>query len=86
MSKQVVPGMGRVERALSILWPSFVTAGILETMLFAVVDPATFSWFGGEPIEISRQAIYTLTFLLLWGVSTLGCSITALLLHEQDPD
>lgn len=78
-------GMGRVERVLSILWPSFVTAGILEALIFAVVDPDTLSWFGGEPMALSRQAVYTLTFLLLWGVVSLGCSITALLLHEQDP-
>ncbi|MFZ4651139.1 MAG: hypothetical protein ACOYLV_10535 [Rubrivivax sp.] len=86
MRKPMGHGMGRLERALSILWPSFVTAGILETLLFAVVDPAALSWFGGEPMELSRQAVYTLTFLLLWGVIALGCSITALLLHEQDPD
>jgi len=86
MRKPGQAGMGRRERALSILWPSFVTAGILETLLFAVVDPATLSWFGGEPVALSRQAVYSLTFLLLWGVISLGCSITALLLHEQDPD
>jgi hypothetical protein len=25
---------------LQILWPAFMTAGVLETMVFAVIDPA----------------------------------------------
>ena len=35
--------------------PSFLMAGVLEMLVFAVVDPATCSWFGGAPVDLSRH-------------------------------
>ena len=34
-------------RALCILWPAFVMAGVLEMLVFALVDPAGLRWMGG---------------------------------------
>jgi hypothetical protein len=45
-------------QALLILWPAFVMAGVLEMLVFAVLDPSTMRWFGAEPIEWSRTAVY----------------------------
>jgi hypothetical protein len=67
------------ERVLLILWPSFVMAGVLEMLVFAVVDPTTMRWFGGEAIEWSRSAVYSVTFLIFWGVIATSGAITALL-------
>ena len=61
--------MGRAERVLSVLWPAFVMAGVLETVVFAMVDPETLTWFGGEPLAWSRQAVYTVSFFVFWGSS-----------------
>ena len=36
-----------LRRTLRILWPAFLVAGVLEMMVFAVVDPADMRWFGG---------------------------------------
>ncbi|HEX6704829.1 MAG TPA: hypothetical protein VF169_08735 [Albitalea sp.] len=67
------------ERALLILWPAFVMAAVLEALVFAVVDPNGMQWFGAEPIEWSRSAIYSVTFFIFWGVIATSGAITALL-------
>lgn len=72
------------QRALQILWPAFMAAGVLEMLVFAVVDPGDLHWFGGPPITWSAQAVYTVTFLIFWvAISTAG-AMTALLALESD--
>ena len=71
--------------AMTVLWPSFLMAGVLEMLVFAVIDPEQMTWFGGAPIEWSRQAVYTVSFLLFWGVISTAGALTALLMREQDP-
>ena len=72
------------ERALLILWPAFVMAGVLEMMVFAVLDPGTMRWFGTETIDWSRSAVYSVTFFIFWGVIATSGAITALL-EEPGP-
>ncbi len=74
--------MGRAEQVLSVLWPAFVMAGVLETVVFAMVDPATLTWFGGEPLGWSRQAVYTVSFFVFWGVIAAASALTAALSCE----
>ena len=74
--------MNRV--ALQILWPAFLMAGVLEVLVFALVDPSDLHWLGGAPIEASRQAVYTLAFLAFWAVIAAAGAITALLLEQAD--
>jgi len=52
------------QRALLILWPAFVMAGVLEMLVFVVVDPKTLQWFGAEPLQWSATAVYSVTFLI----------------------
>lgn len=75
-----------IRLGLQILWPAFLMAGVLEMLIFAVVDPADLQWFGGPPIEWPRQAIYTVTFLLCWMVTATSSALTALLLGKVDDD
>jgi hypothetical protein len=72
------------QRALRILWPAFLMAGVLEIMVFAVVDPGDLHWFGGPAIGWSSQAIYTVTFLIFWGAVATAGAITALLWLEPE--
>ncbi|WP_280156019.1 hypothetical protein [Piscinibacter sp. XHJ-5] len=67
------------ERALLILWPSFLMAGVLEMLVFAVVDPGTMHWFGADPIDWSPSAVYSVTFFIFWGAVATSGAITALL-------
>ena len=65
--------------ALQILWPAFLMAGVLEMLVFALIDPNDMHWLGGAPIQVPRQAIYTLAFLAFWAVIALAGAITELL-------
>ena len=67
------------ERALLILWPAFVMAGVLEMLVFVVVDPSNLHWFGADPVEWSRSAVYSVTFFIFWGAIATSGAITALL-------
>jgi hypothetical protein len=70
---------------LSVLWPAFVMAGVLEAVVFAFVDPATLSGFGGAPIEWSRQAIYTVAFFVFWAAIAAAAALTAMLVRGTPP-
>lgn len=72
-----------IRHALRILWPAFMAAGVLEMLVFAVVDPGQLHGVGGSPIEWSAQAVYTVTFLLFWGTISIAGAITTLL--EMSP-
>ena len=68
--------------ALRILWPAFMAAGVLETMVFAVIDPADMHWFHGPALGWSTQAVYTATFFIFWAAIASASAITALLSLE----
>jgi hypothetical protein len=70
---------GSVEHILIVLWPAFVMAGVLLALVFVVVDPATLSWYGGDPVALSPQAIYTASFLIFWAVISAACAVSILL-------
>ena len=70
--------------AMAILWPAFLMAGVLEVLVFAVVDPGELHWFGGAVIAWPVQAIYSVSFLIFWGVISTAGALTALLLVESD--
>ena len=71
-------------RALTILWPSFAMAGVLEGMVFSVIDPADLRWLGHIPLEASPQAVYTLSFLAFWAVLSTSGALTTLLWIDPD--
>jgi len=76
------PGPSRVARfAMAVAWSSFLSAGVLEALVFAVVDPGDLRWFGGSQVELSTQAVYTVSFLIFWGVVALGASLALLLVN-----
>ncbi len=72
-------------RALRILWPAFLAAGVLEMLVFAVMDPAQLRWFGGPLIGWSPVAIYSATFLMFWGtIATAGAVMELLSLGADE--
>ena len=66
-------------RALTILWPAFLMAGVLETLVFAFVDPHELRWYSGALTGGSSMAIYSITFLIFWGAVATAGALTALL-------
>ena len=69
--------------ALQILWPAFVAAGVMTLLVFAHVDPADVHTLAGAPIELSRQAVYTLSFFGFWAVIAAAGAVSCWL-QRQD--
>jgi hypothetical protein len=70
--------------ALQILWPAFVAAGVLELLVFAHVDPADVHTLAGAPIDLSRQAVYTLSFFGFWAVIAVAAAVSRWLQQRGD--
>lgn len=66
------------QRLMWIAWPAFLVAGILEVLVFAMVDPQDIQWFG-QPIEFSRQGVYTVAFFAFWVLTMASSGLTTLL-------
>ncbi len=65
-------------RWMWIAWPAFLVAGILEILVFAMVDPHDLQWLG-RPLDLSRQGVYTLAFFVFWALAMVSSALTALL-------
>ena len=65
-------------RTATILWPSFLMAGVLEGLVFSLVDPAELG------VGLPPLGVYTLGFLLFWGAVSCASAMTVLLVVEQD--
>lgn len=66
------------KRLMWIAWPAFLMAGVVEMLIFAVVDPESLHWFG-EPLQLSREGAYTLAFFVFWGIIMSSSALTTLL-------
>lgn len=67
---------GRWQRlVLAIVWPAFVMAGVLEALVFALVDPAVLNALDASG-PLSPGAIHTLAFLVFWGVIAVSSAVT----------
>ena len=65
-------------RFLTLAWPAFMAACLLELVVFAFVDPMDVHW-SGVPLGLSRQGVYTLSFFVFWVISYSACVFTTLL-------
>ncbi len=69
---------------LSIAWPAFLIAGALEMFVFVLFDPQDAHWLG-QPIELSRQGIYSISFFAFWVLAMASSSLT-LFLSQDKPE
>lgn len=53
-------------RWLTVLWPAFLMAGVLEMLVFALVDPDQLHGWGVDASAWPRPAVYTLAFFVFW--------------------
>nr|WP_315229592.1 hypothetical protein [uncultured Albidiferax sp.] len=70
-------------RWISVLWPAFLGACLLEALVFAVVDPQSLQW-QGQSLEWSRQGVYSLAFFTFWAVAAAISSLTLLVGQPVD--
>ena len=66
------------QRLMWIAWPAFLMAGIMEMAVFAFVDPEALQWFD-QPVNLSRQGVYTIAFFVFWIVIMASGALTTLL-------
>ena len=79
------PGKSPWVRCLmQVLWPAFMGASISVGLLFSVVDPEQISWVQLY-LDGSREASYTIGFLVFWILYSLTCGVTWYLASTQTP-
>jgi hypothetical protein len=69
-------------RLMWVIWPAFLVAGVAELVFFSVFDPFDLHFFGA-PLEMSRQAIYTMGFFGVWVLGIASSALTIFL--ERGP-
>lgn len=67
-----------MQRLMAIAWPAFLMAGVLEMLVFALIDPQELRW-AGQALALSSQAVYTLAFFAFWAITAASAALTALL-------
>lgn len=67
--------MQRMQRAIWILWPSFLVAGAAEMITFTLLDPSEMV-FDGVPYTGSRMLLYSLGFVFLWATAAASSAFT----------
>ncbi len=63
---------------MQVLWPSFLVAIVAEGVFFSMVDPHELTLIG-ITLADSREAAYTVGFLLFWVLFSLSSGLTWLL-------
>ena len=84
MQPESADGVGPFRRqALLILWPAFVMAGVLEMVVFAFVDPDSLQWARADTAQWSNSALYSVAFLVFWGVIAVSTAVTEFLTRDE---
>jgi len=66
------------QNVMRVAWPAFLSACVLELVVFAMVDPRDLYWFG-HPMALSRQSVYSLGFFVFWSISCAAGALTVAL-------
>ena len=70
-------------RLMAIVWPAFLVAAVLEMAVFALVDPYELHWLGA-PLELPRNAVYTLAFFGFWVAAAASSALTVMLTRSSE--
>jgi hypothetical protein len=70
--------MWNQKQLMLIVWPAFMSACLLELVVFALVDPLDLHW-SGRTLPWSRQGVYTAAFFVFWAAGLLSGALTTLL-------
>ena len=66
----------RVQRISSILWPSFITAGIANSFFFTLFEPDALLYAAGYS-SMSNIAVYSIGFFMFWLLTSSSCVMTS---------
>lgn len=82
----VPPLSAPARRLAAVIWPAFLTAAVLEMLVFAMVDPRDLHWLRGAAVAADDRAVYTIAFFVFWAVAALGSTLTQLVLDGAGAD
>ncbi|RMG59779.1 MAG: hypothetical protein D6717_01060 [Gammaproteobacteria bacterium] len=68
-------GLPTIQRVISVLWPSFIVAGIATIITFTVFDPLQIAACMGEP-GVTRLGAYSTGFFLFWVFAAASSGLT----------
>lgn len=68
----------KAQRLMWIIWPAFLMAGVMEMLVFAFVDPQALEWFN-EPLNLTREGVYTIAFFAFWFIIMAASGLTTML-------
>ena len=68
-------------KILGIAWPAFLSACLLELLLFGLFDPEEMLRYG-QPAGLSRLALQTAAFFVFWLACAASSALTALLMSS----
>lgn len=66
-------------KILGIAWPAFLSACLLELLLFGLFDPEEMLRYG-QPAGMSRLALQTAAFFVFWLACAASSALTVLLM------
>ena len=70
--------------AMTVLWPSFLTAAMADGFFFSMFDPADLMMVGGH-MELPPIAAYTLGFFFFWSFAALASMMSLYLIKTENP-
>ena len=65
----------KIQAIISILWPSFIVAGVATILFFTAFDPQELMAISGYG-DISRLGGYSIGFFLFWILTSSSCALT----------
>lgn len=69
---------------MQVLWPAFLMSIVAEGVFFSMIDPHELTVVGLHLAD-SREAAYTVGFLVFWAMFTVSNALTYLLSHTAEP-
>lgn len=72
-----------MQKAIWVLWPSFLVGGAAEAVFFTLFDPVDLHLFG-EPASLGRMAIYTGGFFAFWAIAAASSAFTCFLQRTSE--
>ena len=70
--------------AMTVLWPSFLSAILAEGLFFSMFDPADLMMVGGHA-DVPSIAAYTMGFFFFWSFCAIASMISIYLSHTEVP-
>ena len=70
-------------RFAQVLWPAFLMAGVLEMVVFSVLDPSALSFGDWHPEPVT---IYSLPFFVFWALIAAASAASQWMAGSVPPD